>query len=417
MTSQEIINVTPNQQNQSNSGSNTLETAIANVSVEPNIIETSNFQRVLQEIPMRVQEAEQLLIQYRTNPDEFLDAYDEKELDDKIKQLDTVSKFKRDIDNSRKEIKKYLDGKRDEILSVLDKRLEDASFDKLSKAQQDIKQLKSDISADRARNRWDELKVTFEANINRYPLISQFAPSLTDFSRFKILFPSMVSGAKTRKIKESDHTAVNETLYSWNTAIELIKENQWGLSTADMNALLNSFMRTPSIETVNNEGRQLKANADAREKAAKEHEERMRQEALLAQQRELQRQQELAQIQERERIALQERNVQAQQQAEQQRIELERRAKEQAIQEQQRRAEYEQFGGQYKTIFKESFPMFIEYLFTNPKYHNIHSSNQTKAMVVYDIMRQSENPQSIVMRETAGDPSKVLDLVRFILDA
>lgn len=80
-------------------------------------------------------------------------------------------------------------------------------------------------------------------------------------------------------------------------------------------------------------------------------------------------------------------------------------------------AEYAQFGGQYQTSFKESFPQIFEYLFSNPNYHDVHLSGKTKAAVVYDIMRQIKNPNSVVSREMDKDPQKKLDLVRYILDA
>ncbi|WP_078593465.1 hypothetical protein [Evansella clarkii] len=145
-----------------------------------------------------------------------------------------------------------------------------------------------------------------------------------------------------------------------------------------MNQLLTMFKQNPSVELVQREGRQLRINAEAREKARQEAEAR---------------------------------RIEHERQA------LEERSRLMAEQERQRKAEYANFGGQYKTIFKESFPRFIEYLFNNPAYHDVHSSAQTKASVIYDIMRQVERPDSVVTRETAKDPQKVLDLVRYILDA
>ncbi|MBS4189951.1 hypothetical protein KHA94_06995 [Bacillus sp. FJAT-49705] len=124
-----------------------------------------------------------------------------------------------------------MNGVRDQLIDTLDKRLEGASFNELERAQSDIKQLKKDVDADRCAKRWEEVRATFEANMNRFPLLGEYAPELADFSRFKLLFPKLISGAKTQKVKESDHTMVNETLYAWNTAVEL--ENEWGLPLQD----------------------------------------------------------------------------------------------------------------------------------------------------------------------------------------
>lgn len=394
-----------------------IQTTIANINVVPAITETSNFQAVLLEIPERVKEADKLLADYRNNPDEFIEQFDESTLDEHLKQMNEVSVFVRGIETSRKEIKAYLNGVRDNIIQTLDARLEGAQFNELERAQADIKQLKKDIEADRREKRWNEIRVTFEANINRYPLIGELALELADFSRFKLLFPKLISGAKTRKVTESDHKTVNETLYAWNTAIELIKENQWGLAMQDLTQLLTLFKQNPSVELVQREGRQLKLNADAREKARIEAENRRIEQERLAQIAAQERQKELERIQEQERQAKMARDIAAQQQAEKQRLELEARSRALAEQERQRAQQYMQFGDQYKTIFKESFPHFIAYLFENPSYHDVHSNPKTKAAVIYDIMHQIDNNNSVVTKETARDPQRVLDLVRYILDA
>ncbi|HET7615447.1 MAG TPA: hypothetical protein VFK27_00725, partial [Bacillales bacterium] len=342
---------------------------------------------------------------------------DDATLDAQLKKMEEVSGFVRSIDDSRKAIKTYMNGVRDQLINTLDKRLEGASFNELERAQSDIKQLKKDVEADRRAKRWEEIRATFEANVNRYPLLGEFAPELADFSRFKLLFPKLISGAKTRKVKENDHTTVNETLYAWNTAIELIKENEWALSPQYLNQLLTMFKQNPSVELVQREGRQLKINAEAREKARQEAETRRIEQERQAKIAEQKRQEEMARIQKQERLAVSKRDADAQRKAEQKRIELEERSRLMAEQERQRQAQYAQFGGQYKTIFKESFPQFIEYLFNNPAYHDVHTSAQTKAIVVHDIMHQVDYNNTVVTRETARDPQKVLDLVRYILDA
>jgi hypothetical protein len=402
---------------QTDSQSSSIQTAIAEINITPAITETSDFQAVLQQIPLRVQAANALLEGYRENPEAFLADIDDSVLDDQLKEMAQVSGFVKDIEKSRKDIKSYMNGVRDQLLDTLDKRLEGASFNELARAEADIKQLIKDMEADRRAKRWEEIKITFVANVDRYPLLGDFAQELADFSRFKLLFPKLVSGAKTRKVKETDHTMVNETLYAWNTAIEIMKGNEWGLAPQDLNQLLTMFKQNPSVELVQREGRQLKMNAEAREAARLEAEQRRIEAERQAKLREEERQRELARIQEQEQQAKLKQDIEAQKQAEQQRKELEERSRLMAEQERQRQAEYASFGGQYKTIFKESFPLFIEYLFKNSAYHDVHANAQTKASIIYDIMRQVERPDSVVTRETAKDPQKVLNLVRYILDA
>lgn len=394
-----------------------LQTDFAEVMLVPKISETSDFQMVLQDIPQRVDEANKMLADYRNNPEAFIDAVDEDALDAKLKDMAEISAFVRSISKSRTDMKKFVNDMRDRLVGELDRRLEGAQYGELERAQADIKQLKKDVDADRREARWLEIKDTFVANVQRYPTIQEFAPELTDFSRFKILHPKLVSGAKTRKVKDADHTVVNETVYAWSTAIELIKENEWGLSPQDQNQLLTLFKQNPGIELVRREGRQLKINAEVRETARREAEKRQQEADARAKVEAERRQKELARIQEQERMAKAQRDQAATEKAAQERAALEARAAAQAEAEQKRQAEYAAFGGQYQTIFKESFPQFVDYLFNNKAYHNVHSSPQTKASVIYDIMQQVKYPDSVVTRETAKDPQKVLDLVRYILDA
>lgn len=397
--------------------STSIETAIATVEVTPVVVETSSFQAVLQQIPLRVREANTMLEDYRRDPDAFLDAVDEDMLDSQLKEMATVSGFVRDIERGRKDIKKYMDARRDEMLAVLDDRLEGAQFKELERAQADIKQLKKDVDADRREKRWAELRETFKANVERYPLLSEYAPELADFSRFKMHYPKLVSGAKTRVIREADHTVINETVYAWNAALEMLVGNEWGLAPNDLNQLLTLFKANPSIETVTREGRQLKQNAEAREKARLEAEARRIEQERAAKAEAEKRQRELEELQRREAEARKQRDVEAQKRAEAERIAQEERMKRLAEEERQRQQSFQQFGGSYPTVFKESHPLFMEYLFSRPDYHDIHSSAATKANVIYDVMRQIEDGDSVVSRETHRDPQKVLDLVRYLLDA
>ena len=395
-----------------------LQTNIANVSVVPAVTVTSSFQQVLQEIPLRVAEADKLLADYRRDKEAFIETMDEDALDEQIKKMNSVSKFVREIEQSRKDIRKYMNDIRDDLIQQLDTRLEQARYGELERAKNDISQLKKDLSAERAEKRWGELRQTFEMNVNRYPLIAQFAPELADFSRFRILHPKLVSGAKTRVVREADHTMVNDIVFGWNTAIELMRENAWGLGPHDLNKLLTMFKQNPSVELVTREGRQLKINAEEQARAQKEAEERRKREAELARIEAEKRQAELLRLQQAEEQARLARDKAAQEQAERERLALEERARQAEALERQRQAEFAQFGGQYRTIFKESFPQFIEYLFANKMYHDVGSNPVTKINVIYDIMQQAAHqPNSVVAKETMRDAQKILDLIRFVMDA
>lgn len=395
----------------------TIETSIAQIGFTSAITETPSFQQVLQEIPKHVNEANQLLKDYRENPDDFIENVDDTALDAQMKAMDGVFKFAQEINKSRTEIRRYFDSIRNNVIQTLDKRLSDASFHELSQAQNDIRQLRKDVIADRREKRWKEVQATFEANVARYPDLQQYAPELTDFSKFKLMNPKLISGAKTRNVREQDHTFINETIFGWSTALQIIIQNDWGLSVTHLNELLTMFKQNPSVEMVTREGQRLKEMMIAQEKARKAEEERRRKEEEERKRRDAERQAELARIQEQERIAKQQQNLQMQQQAEQQRQNLERQAKLVEQQERERQQQMMQFGSQYQTIFKESFPDFINYLFSNPRYHNVHSDSFTKVRVIYDIMQQTGNSQSVVAKETNLNPDKILELIRYIMDA
>lgn len=398
-----------------------IQTSIAEVSIVPSVAETSNFKALLDSIPGQVAEAKTLLNDYREDSVNFLQTRDEDEIDEVIKNMSDSTKFIRDIDKSKKDIRKYFNTVRDSAMSEIDQRLEAASYGELEKADQDMKQLKKDVSADRQAERWEEIRATFEANVNRYHLIGEFAPELADFSRFKIINSKLISGAKTRNVTEANHTFVNETVYNWNTAIELIKENEWGLSPQDQNQLLTLFKQNPSVDLVSREGRQLKLNFDAREKARAEADEARKKAEEQNRIAEQKRQEEMKRNQEAANAAKLAQDKQAQVIAEQQRVELQKRQAEAKIQEEARHRQleidYAEFGGQYQTIFKESFPDFIAYIFQNQRYHDLHTNAQTKASILFDIFQQVTDQNSVVVKETANDPRKILDLARYILDA
>lgn len=405
-----------------------FETAIATVQIDQQIVETSAFQNVLNDIPRHIDRANQLLADYRADKAAFIENVDEDALANQMKDMKEVTVFIRDIEKSKKEIKKFLKEYTDGVMSTLDERLVGARFNELSQADSDMKQLKKDIENDRREQRWLEIKATFDANIDRYPLLTQYANALTDFSKFKILYPSLVSGAKSRNLREADFTTVNQTVYGWNEGLKKIVDNSWGLDRLDANRLLEQYVREPSLEMVDREGPRLKANADERlrqeaeAKARKAEADRL---AELEREAQAKRLHELQQAEakaraERDALALERSQLQLAEEQKRQAEEQKRQVEEQARLRQleaERQAQYSNFNGQYSVKMRESYPRFMEYMFGNPKYHDLHTNVNTKAAVVYDIMHQLDRPDSVVTLETQRDPQAVIDLVRYMLDA
>lgn len=395
-----------------------IATDIATVSAASQLVESSAFNETLAKIPETVVKVNGLLEEYRESPFDFIEAHDEKELDALVKEIGEVNAFANNVKNKRKDIKQYFDQVRDEALGYLDKRLTDAEFDALQDAQSDIRQLKNDISAQRINKRWEELKATFDANLQQYPLIAQMAPSLQDFSRFKLLNADMVSGAKSKKVTKKVHAQVNEIMFSWNTGLESIRTNVWGLNDVNLMNLLTEFINDPSVQKVTEKGAALKHRQDAELEAARQREillqqqaeaERLRVEAYNAQQ---------AQLAEQARIAAEARSQQQAQEVARQQEALRLEQEQAIILERQRREEIERITSQFvPPVMQQSYPAVMDYIFANPQYRQIHGDDRVKAMVIYDLVQQMTQPNSAVVVDTKLDPTKVLNLVRFVLDA
>lgn len=413
-----VINTEVNEENVFRGTAVPTDMGIVTVSAASELIESSAFNATLAKIPVTAELVNSLLKEYRDDPFTFIKTHDEKELDELVKEIGEINQFVNGVKNKRKDIKAYFDSVRDEALTHLDKKLDDAQFSTLTDAQADIRLLKNDISAQRINQRWQELEETFKANLAQYPLIATMSPSLQDFSRFKLLNANMVSGAKSKKVTKKMHAQVNDIMFGWNTGLESIRTNVWGLNDVNLMNLLREFESDPSVQKVTEKGAALKHKQDAEIEAARQREELLKRQAEEEKIRRENYERQQAQLAEQARIAeLQKSKQQAEEIArEQQRLELEQQ---QAIaMEQQRRAEIERITNQYvPPMMKQSYPTVMEYVFANPSFRQLHGNDRVKAAVVYDLVQQMGQPNSPVAVDTQLDPTKVLNLVRFIMDA
>ncbi len=395
-----------------------LQTDIMTVSANTQITETNEFQAVLSKIPGYVGQANQLLADYRKDPSTFVAEIDEDQLDEDLKEINSIVRFSNEISKGRQDMRRYFNGIRDEATAVFDKRLEDAQFDDLKEAHNDIKQLKKDMTSQRMSDRWKELEPIFTGSIQHYPIIAELAPELLDFSKFRLIHSKLVSGAKSRPLTDTIRREVTQIINEWDTALNLIKDNQWGLDPTRQLALLNVFKSEPSVGLVNEQGPLFKQQMDAEierkrqedarrveqqkqaEKAAEER--KIREEALRKQQEAAKKAQS-----ENERKLAEERTKKLQEEA---RIAQEHEAK--------RKAELEEIiNKQVSPQARQSFPNVVEYIFSEPMFKDLHSSTQSKAAAVYDISQQLTIPDSPMMKDTNGDASLYLEAIRFILDA
>ena len=140
---------------------------------------TGEFQRTLNQIEEAINHAKNL-VSVQT-----VDKLDEQSLETTISDLQTAQALARNVNNTRKELKRYLRNRSDQVLAQYDALLEKANFSELEKYNAEAKQLKKDLSAYRINQRWNQLKATFDANLTNYPLIHQLAPQLEDFTLFR----------------------------------------------------------------------------------------------------------------------------------------------------------------------------------------------------------------------------------------
>lgn len=391
---------------------------IAVVSTSAMLVESESFKNTLKIIPETADKVDALLSEYRADPYAFMNNHDEEELDAVVSEINKINQFSNSVKSKRKDIKKYFEDVRDDALSYLDERLRSAEFDRLVTAQSDVKQLKNDLSALRVNSRWEELKPTFEANLQQYPIIASMSEELQDFSRFKMIHGSMVSGAKTKPIKKKDHTDINNIMYGWSTALESIKTNVWGLSDVGLATLLNDFIKNPTMDVVTSKGQMIKEKEVSDIEAQKQREILLEKERLenLERQKAFEAQQ--AALAEQQRQAQLNRSAEDARLAELRRVELDEQMRLAKIAENERLLEIERLTTQFvRPEMRQSYPQIVNYIFSNPSYRDIHTNNQTKASVIYDVVSQMGNPQSVVSAETGLNPDSVLNLIHFLLNA
>lgn len=405
-------------QDTNSKSADTLKTGLVEITNDMQLTNTHAFQETLDQIPKYVDRVDKLLLNYRNNPSEFVQTVDEADLNDDLKEINRIVSFSAEINNTRKDIKSYYNKHRDMVVAELDRRLNEAGFDKLTTGHTDIKQLKADMKNQRISDRWDELKPVFTGSIQHYPLFEELAPELLDFSKFRLIHDKLVSGAKAKNITDTIKRQVVETVANWNTGLELIKGNQWGLSSQKLFDLLKSFKSNPSIDLVMTKGPQLKTQQDAELQA--QEQERIRREKAEqdAKEAKLKREQQEAALKEQQEKMAKEQDAKKRLEEEQKAKELEQKAAKARQDELARQKELEETITQHvPPLVRQSFPNVVEFLFSNPKLKSLHTNTNAKAGAIYALSQQLLDKESPVYKDTQGDAEKYIECIRFVLDA
>ena len=377
-----------------------ISTSTADVEFRFSLFQNSDFQRALSEIPDQVAKCESYLALYRLDPDRFIRETDETEIDDLLGMLKTSLGLKKPFDESRQMLKKGVNQMRDQLVEYYDRILSSSGFDDLLAAEKDMKDMKRLLENYRKDSRWEELEEVFNNYFEtaRGKQLKQIFPRLADFDEFKKRYSSLVSGARTRNITASTKKEVRQTLGSYSDGADLIMQNPWKIDEPYYTKLMLQFEADPSFETLNAKGQAIKTQQTSDEIALQR-----RREA------ELQRKKAEEERIRKERELMEKRKTQAGKQTPNMGV-----VRNKPVEVPKPRPEVM---NHIPEFVKYKYPKFCEYLEGNKKYWQLHTSENQKAALIYEVVTQmtnTKNPDN-PYRDLI-DPSKFLEFIRFIID-
>ena len=397
--------------------SDNISTEIAVIESSTSLGLTNAFDNVLRQIPIQLSVIDNLLEEYRTNPDEFFDKYDEDDIEAQIKTLRELNGFTRNVDSAKVQIRKYLEDRKKAILGYIDERLQEADFAKLKSAETDIRHLKNDLLAHRKEQRWNELKEIFEACFDTAEgkSVKEFLPGLTDFEKFRENNPDLVSGAKNKNITRNTTAYVRDTVNSYVQGLSLIQQNSWGLNNKYMAQLMKSYESNPDFMTLNQIGISLAAAQVA--EAQREFERRQAEEEAKRKAEEQRKAEEerVRKLKEAENLSKMVKPTPApiKKAAEQKKAE-EQASPKSVVQEPPKPKN--NFSQYILATHRQQFGTLLPYIETNPAYDKLHTDPNQKASLIWECMMSVTDQNSMFFTVLRGDPVKILAFVRFVLD-
>lgn len=360
---------------------------------------TGEFQRTLNQIEEAINHAKNL-VSVQT-----VDKLDEQSLETTISDLQTAQALARNVNNTRKELKRYLRNKSDQVLAQYDALLEKANFSELEKYNAEAKQLKKDLSAYRINQRWNQLKATFDANLTNYPLIHQLAPQLEDFTLFRLRHPKLVTGAKNYKIGDKQISAINHDLYDISQCLQDLKENAVGLTPEYQFSILQSFIKKPEKDYY----LEIKNQALVQQKQAIEQQkalEKQRQQQLELQQMQAQLSNNLNELSKQIDVLQNKYNAEtnleqktqlgkALSQAQQKYVYLQQQMVNNSKKEREKQAEQNKPKEKELSLNEKTLKWLGDYVSINlHKYGNLKGNPIQKTNLIYDLMHSVDNPSS-----------------------
>lgn len=195
---------------------NKSEELVTVTSIDYSIATSSEYKQILKEMPTVIDKAKRLL---STPANETLD---EEEFTRTQRELEQYNRYYKDIEASKKKIRKHFDNEKKKVMDMYNEQLEKAGYEELIECVNAIKNRKKMIEENRKRKHWDEIKEHFNHLLNTtYPEIKEKMPDI-NFENFQANNDKLVKGAKTFKVNDKILNTVSEYLDRVNKNLKSI---------------------------------------------------------------------------------------------------------------------------------------------------------------------------------------------------
>lgn len=175
---------------------------------------------------------------------------DEDQITEFNKKTRSFNKEIKPLKDARKEFSKYLTNTRKTYLAQLDEILKKAGYEELEQNIQTMKEHRKEYLNNRINKRWAQLKQTFDKNISIYPIIKQMAPKLADFNTYQLTHSDLVSGAKSKPVNDKMRSVINNELHQYATSLRRIQENSDQLLPAYQQQVLDAYIEQPTADNL-----------------------------------------------------------------------------------------------------------------------------------------------------------------------
>ena len=364
------------------------EGELVEVNILPAQIKTSDtFTTKLQEIKELVKKSKDENDKFEKLLQDPNSELDEDALAENVKQQADAQAFIKESLSIRKNIVSTYNNERDKVATFYDDVLKDAGFSELTKEADRSKKFKKDAQAHRVNKRWEELKITFDANLAIYPQITDKTPNLARFSTFRLNHPKLVTGAKAYKITDRIRGEINNEIANYAQTIDLIQTNPFSLSDHHVIEMLRQFENRPDPSLVTGWGNSFKSQEQAEER-------RIAEAARVK-------------VEQEKALKLQQQKL-ADEQA---------KAKANPTPTTPTTANAGATTPVTQPVVNSADPYawLADYILTNPKYSQFKTNNLMKLNLILDLINQMQDKSSPVMQNVKS-PDDMITVLHYVLD-